>query len=400
MTDITGINKTAHEARKVVYKQPRAENTLTEVAHRFQRDSINKNLTMHHLLENIERNKSLMNAFVGPLAELRKAGIFDRPSPLQQEIQRIGQIMAEFEARFTLPEEGATAQLVRQYQLSSLSETMAQYSETITTVQKAMGAMRTPWLDMQQVARSLTSFARLQGIGSIVTRLPTFEDQALSVLRVDLGDWRDPITWPDSILTDLAARTDFYVERGFDQALTDFPASAFQESLQISGLRTEPPPMSAVYGAPFPPPGDDEEEKALARTNEAHNWLLRLEFQLRKFIDDEMTRVFGPNWPKRRLPGELYDKWQDKKSQGEQAGEQAWPLIAYADFTDYQKIICKRDNWREVFAPHFRRQESVRETFQRLYPVRLSTMHARPITQEDELLLYVETRRLVKVITR
>ena len=73
-------------------------------------------------------------------------------------------------------------------------------------------------------------------------------------------------------------------------------------------------------------------------------------------------------------------------------------LIAYADFTDYEKVLCRGDNWGEIFATFFKRPENVRETFQRLYPLRLDTMHARPITQEDELFLYVETRRLMKVI--
>jgi hypothetical protein len=68
------------------------------------------------------------------------------------------------------------------------------------------------------------------------------------------------------------------------------------------------------------------------------------------------------------------------------------------DFTDYELIICKRDNWREVFGVFFDRPENVRESFQRLYPIRLDTMHARPITHDDQLLLYVETRRLLKVI--
>ena len=74
--------------------------------------------------------------------------------------------------------------------------------------------------------------------------------------------------------------------------------------------------------------------------------------------------------------------------------------IAYADFTDYERVICRSDNWREIFTTFFDRPESVRESFQRLYPIRLDTMHARPITQDDELLLYVETQRLVKVIVR
>ena len=73
------------------------------------------------------------------------------------------------------------------------------------------------------------------------------------------------------------------------------------------------------------------------------------------------------------------------------------PLISYADFSDYEKIICRRDNWRLVFGSFFGRMESVRESLQRRYPIRICTMHARPITNEDELLLYVEVKRLGKV---
>jgi hypothetical protein len=51
-----------------------------------------------------------------------------------------------------------------------------------------------------------------------------------------------------------------------------------------------------------------------------------------------------------------------------------------------------------VFAPVFRRAESVRESFQRLYPIRLCTMHARIVTQDDELYLFVETKRILSAI--
>jgi hypothetical protein len=53
-----------------------------------------------------------------------------------------------------------------------------------------------------------------------------------------------------------------------------------------------------------------------------------------------------------------------------------------------------------LFAVFFLRSESVRESFQRLYPIRLDTMHARRFPQDDELLLYVETRQMVKVIKK
>jgi len=194
------------------------------------------------------------------------------------------------------------------------------------------------------------------------------------------------------------ARSDFYISLGFDQALTDFPAPAFEQSVDIAGLRREPPSLVDRYGVPVPRSDDGDEEESLARTNMAHDWLLRLETQLREFIDERMTRAFGADWPKRRLPNGMYEEWQEKKRKAKEAGGRDWPLIAYADFTDYERVMCRTDNWREIFAPFFGRPESVRESFQRLYPIRLDTMHARPVTQDDELLLYVETRRLVKVI--
>ena len=86
---------------------------------------------------------------------------------------------------------------------------------------------------------------------------------------------------------------------------------------------------------------------------------------MRRFIDQQMTAAFGLDWPKSRLPNGLYDQWQEKKRKALQSSGREWPLITYADFTDYILVICKRDNWA-VFAPFFGRQEDVREAFQRL----------------------------------
>jgi hypothetical protein len=239
----------------------------------------------------------------------------------------------------------------------------------------------------------------MQGIGHGLRSMPAFDENFAAALRLDLGDWRDTITWPAKIFTDLAARSEFYVGLGFNAALTDFPLPAFEQSLDIAGLRRDLP--AAVEGyPPQEPSAGAHEEQGLVRTNAAHDRLQRLERLLRKFIDEEMTRAFGADWPRRRLPNGLYDQWQEKKRKAEQAGAEDRPLIEYADFTDYMLVIGKADNWREVFGPFFVRLESVRESFQRLYPIRLDTMHARLITQDDELLLHVEVKRLVKVITK
>ncbi|WP_188527381.1 hypothetical protein [Sinisalibacter lacisalsi] len=51
-----------------------------------------------------------------------------------------------------------------------------------------------------------------------------------------------------------------------------------------------------------------------------------------------------------------------------------------------------------MFEPVFRRPTFVQESFQRLYPIRICTMHARMITQDDEIYLYVEIKRVLSAI--
>ena len=258
--------------------------------------------------------------------------------------------------------------------------------------------MHSPWLDQLDAMKSLHGLAGVQGIGDLLAQMPTHDDDVAASLRLGLGDWRDPITWPDDVISSLPARSEFYVQLGFDRTLVDFPAAAFEESVEIAGLRDDPPPLVEAYGPPVPWPEDATEQAALGRTNVAHDWLQRLETNLRRFIDAVMTQAFGANWPRHRLPNGMYDKWVEKKRAAEKERRGDWPLIAFADFTDYGLIICEKDNWREVFSVYFVREENVRESFQRLHPIRLDTMHARPIGQDDQLLLYVEVKRLVRAI--
>ena len=196
----------------------------------------------------------------------------------------------------------------------------------------------------------------------------------------------------------MGARTDFYTDLGFDVGLTDMPMPAFLEATAAADIRSEPPSLVESYGPPVPSAANLDEEAALARTNQAHDWLQRLESQLRCFIDTEMTLAFGPDWPRHQLPNGKYKQWKDKKDKAVCPGAPAHPLVAYADFTDYALIITRRDNWQRVFGDRFKRPEDIRESLQRLHPVRVDTMHARPISQADELLLYLETKRIMCAI--
>ncbi|MEJ8568856.1 Swt1 family HEPN domain-containing protein [Elongatibacter sediminis] len=358
--------------------------------------AMESNSAIHRTLEDVERHQKLMHSIEGPFAELRAGGIFDEASKWQGEFERTQELMAEYNSRFILPDSDQISKLVHESSFGRLSQVAKQLSDQNSEIQRAMDAMRTPWLDAQRALESVRGFSELQCIGHALEQIPAFEDQIGIALRESLGDWRDPISWPSNIATDLVARSEFYVGLGFDSDLTDFPAPAFLESVSTAGLRREPPSVVVGYGPPVPQ--TEFEEQALIRTNMAHDWLLRLETNLRRFIDRRMTQEFGPEWPKHRLPTGLYEKWMEKKKKAVSAGRGEWPLIAFADFTDYERVICRKDNWREVFSGLFGRPEGVRESFQRLYMIRLDTMHARPIGQDDELLLYVEVKRLIKVV--
>lgn len=401
MTDFEKIFVAANAARRLADKHGGAirdaMNAIESPTYKVIQE-LQGNSSVGRMIADITRDGSLLRGTQGVMAELARAGLFDQGQKIAEQLRPAVAAMEAYQQRFTLPEPTVTHELVKRLQLQIDPDVLKNFAFRANEVQRAVQSMRTPWLDAQDALRSAISFVELQGIGSMLSRLPSFDETTNTTLRSYLGDWRDNITWTEPVLTDLGARGEFYVGLGFDPSLTDFPEPAFQESTEVAGLRQEPPDLVDAYGEPVARAYDGEEEGALIRTNMAHNWLMRLETNVRQFIDAKMTDAFGDNWPKHRLPNGLYDLWVAKREASVKTGRVASPLIAYADFTDYVLVICKADNWREVFSGHFDRPESVRESFQRLHPIRLDTMHSRPIGQDDELLLYVEVKRLVRVI--
>ena len=359
--------------------------------------TIEGNLAFRDQIRAVERscrifdtNRQLLRALVSPIEELRSAGVFE--TAFRHEMDLTRQWLTDYEQQFRLPDAGAVSRLIADLEATS------GLTSAVSAFRPAIESMRSPWLDINDELGSVRRLIELQGIGELISRQSTFDSSVAESLRNSLGDWRDAITWPENIWNDFGARIDFYVDLGFDANLTDLPVPAFLEATAVADIRTEPPSLVEAYGPPVLAVHDPDEEEGLARTNEAHGWLQRLESHLRRFIDSEMTKAFGADWPRHQLPNNKYDEWKTKKEAADRSGAPSRPLIAYADFTDYVLVICKRDNWGQVFSPVFERPESVRESFQRLHPIRLDTMHARPITQDDELLLYVEAKRLVQRI--
>jgi hypothetical protein len=308
-------------------------------------------------------------------------------------LEALATIPQFMENHFRIPEIGEAALLASQL-TGSLRFVEIEHQKTIGAV---MERMKAPWLNVENGLESVKGFAALQDIGEVL-RSPVsgFDDRIAATLRHGLGDWRDVIPLPAGI-EDLLVRAAFYEDRGLDPNLTNFSALAFRESINIARLDDPPPAVIEIYNYHIPAESFDE-EKGFRRTNAAHDRLARFETHFRRFIDQQMTAAFGPDWIAHQVPGDTRDGWVAKQHRAIEAGEPPRPLIAYADFTDYERLILRTDNWKAVFRPVFRRLESVRESLQRLYPIRICTMHARLITQDDELLLFVEVKRLLKAI--
>ncbi|MCY4596264.1 MAG: Swt1 family HEPN domain-containing protein [Bryobacterales bacterium] len=348
-----------------------------------------------NLLARTDHSREVLRALLGPMEDVRRIG--NAASSFASEFERLRSLIAEHGRHRRLLGLEEAAMLLCSSETEARANALDWNRNYSTELRSAIAAMTTPWLDIQDTVRSFSAFCELQGIGRQLLASPAFDTQAADRLRLALGDWRDRIEWPSAIFTDPLARTDFYVERGLDPALTDFPVIAFDQSVTIAGLKSAPPPFVARY---YCQSGRDEgdEETGFARTNAAHDRLQRFETQIRRFIDKRMQAAFGENWITWQVPGSIREEWRHKELKARDTGEPERPLLAYADFTDYEKIIVRGDNWKQAFAAVFKRRTLVQESFQRLYPIRVCTMHARLITQDDELYLYAETKRLLTAI--
>lgn len=291
-------------------------------------------------------------------------------------------------AAYRLPEMGEfkrLAELASSGPLASLG-----YGVDPTGLEAAMGAIQSPWLRYAGLLGSAQGFGELQAMGALLKQARPFADEVSKALRLDLGDWRDEIAMPIARLSDASVRSGFYLERGLNPTLTDFTPRAFDESLSAAGL----------IDRPISSDEEDEEEADLARAREVFDVLQRFEREVRRFVERTMHEAFGERWVVQRIPSDMRDRWIAKRDIAVKKGEVEGQLIDYADFTDYKIIIDRNDNWQTVFRHVFGRQEDVRESFQRLFPVRICTMHSRKVTSDDQLYLAAETRRLLSAIRK
>lgn len=331
----------------------------------------------------IERHRQLLQ---GPVEEARRLGVFDAQADIRQSIGATIEAQKAFESLFRLPKPSELGMIAHEAMAQAgLAHTLLGSEDGL---QSAMAKMHSPWLQIENGFASSKALSDILAIGHGIANLRAFDQEFAVALRTGLGDWRD--AWMPALepLIDPVLRSSFYLEQGFDPNLTNFTSAAFDEGLRRAGLREEAEPTEV----------DDDQEDCFARSARAFDVLQRFEFAVRRIIVRVMHAAYGEEWMKRQLPNEMLDNWIARRDTAVNAGHAEQPLIDYADFTHYKQIIERTDNWKTVFRPVFGRPEDIRESFQRLFPIRIATMHSRLITQDDELLLVVETKRVLNAI--
>ena len=263
---------------------------------------------------------------------------------------------------------------------------------------RALRSLTAPWLKIEDKMGSFTAISKMHEMGHLLNTKSIFSEPVLKNLRANLGNWRGKkLELPDEIFINPLVRHEFYIERGFDSSLTDFPPEAFEQAITVTGIKTKLPSLIPAYGY-MPQQGMSKDEDSPNRTTKAYVALRNFESQIRKFIDSHMRTMFGDNWVKHQTSGEMYKKWRDRQDKSRNNNEEECPLIAYADFADYEEIVIQKDNWEKIFKPIFRRKTLVQESFCWLYPIRNCVMHSRIITLDDELYMHAALKKILKAI--
>ena len=119
--------------------------------------------------------------------------------------------------------------------------------------------------------------------------------------------------------------------------------------------------------------------------NEAYETLRRLETGLRGLIVSKLEAL-TPDWWNRRIPEDVRHNAEERMQ--EDSGPWPWEsmkaeLIEYVDFTDYVKIVTRRDNWKEVFVHVFGDEETISSKLKELDPIRKSIAHSRKLSSHE-----------------
>jgi hypothetical protein len=93
--------------------------------------------------------------------------------------------------------------------------------------------------------------------------------------------------------------------------------------------------------------------------------IFKLETKLRAFIEKTMVHHYGEKWWKKGIPSDVRQncKRRMKKNDSPFGLPKSNRKLDYADFSDYRKIILRKDNWRDIYQNYFGGQKIILEGY-------------------------------------
>lgn len=133
----------------------------------------------------------------------------------------------------------------------------------------------------------------------------------------------------------------------------------------------------------------------------SYSYLYNIENTLRELIIKSLSNVDGAHWYKRRLPGDVLQKYRNGIQY--ERSLKWYKLIPhhpiyYIDFPDLRKIIERKDNWIGVFKNIFLRKDFISSIFTELEFIRNKVAHNRKATEQDTNNLETVNAKLIKCI--
>ena len=135
----------------------------------------------------------------------------------------------------------------------------------------------------------------------------------------------------------------------------------------------------------------------------SYETMFNLENSLRAFIVKELSSV-SKNWIKERVPApqmvEAWKKRMDDDSKRPGSSKQNASLIEYSDFYDLVTLIVNRGNWKKCFEKFFGNANVIQAKMYELVPIRNDIAHNRHLSEDNELMLKLYSKQILKLISQ
>jgi hypothetical protein len=128
-----------------------------------------------------------------------------------------------------------------------------------------------------------------------------------------------------------------------------------------------------------------------------------LETNLRSVIKNKLQLITS-NWWLEKIPEDVRKNAEERKRKNAKiwsvSDQKDLHPIFYVDFSDYIKIIKRKDNWNQVFSLIFSDSELISAKLKELEPVRNAIAHNRELTKREKTLLNLHASDIISCINK